>query len=294
MRTEPPAGYIPSSVPDTEPPVRALPFVDRAAVEEPGPFPWKIAAAVAFVVLSIAGVVGWMYLPAPVQVTKTEPVKVEEEPLPFTPPAPTTGHLGTLTVDSQPAGAKVLIDGKAVGVTPLTLDSLEPGRKTVTVTNGTATISRVVRIQAGRTVSVDVPIYSGWVTVFSPIPLDVATEGKAIGSTDTGKIMLPPGKHVLTLSNKEFGYTDTRTVEIFPGEERPLNVEPRATVNLNAHPWAEVFVDGKRAGDTPIANLPVLLGTRVFVFRHPHFGERRITQTITAAGAAISVDLTRN
>jgi hypothetical protein len=52
-------------------------------------------------------------------------------------------------------------------------------------------------------------------------------------------------------------------------------------------------VDGKKAGDTPIANLRVLLGTRIFLFKHPQFGERRVTMTIKAAPAAISVDLTR-
>ncbi|HEY0873280.1 MAG TPA: PEGA domain-containing protein [Vicinamibacterales bacterium] len=293
VRTEPPAGFTPSPAPDAPPPVRALPFVDRVPVEEPRTFPWKIAAA-AVILLAIAGFAAWSYLPGSSEVARTAQTEATEEAPPAAAATPTTGHLGTLSVESQPAGAKVLMDGKEVGITPLTLDALQPGRRTITVTNGNATIRRTVRIEAGRTVSVDVPIYPGWISVFSPIRLDIATAGKSIGSTETGKIMLPPGTHVLTLSNQEFGYTDTRRVEIHPGEERPLNIEPRATVNLNAHPWAEVFIDGKKAGDTPIANLPVLLGTRVFIFRHPQFGERRITQTITSAGAALSVDLTKN
>lgn len=292
VRPEPPAGYTPAAVPDAAPPVRALPFVDRAAPEEPAKFPWKIAAA-AVVVLAVAGVAGWTFYPDRPEAKRTEAIAIEETP-PAAIPAPTTGKVGMLSIESQPAGAKVLLDGKEVGVTPLTLEAVQPGRRTITITNGTATIRRIVRIEAGRTASLDVPIYSGWVAVFSPIPLDIATGGTTIGNTDTGKIMLPPGKHVLTLSNREFGYTESRTVEIYPGEERPVNVEPKGRVNINAHPWAEVLIDGKKAGDTPIANLPVLLGTRVFTFRHPQYGERRITQTITTAGAALSVDLTKN
>jgi hypothetical protein len=149
-------------------------------------------------------------------------------------------------------------------------------------------------VEAGKTVSLDVPVYSGWVSVFSPIPLDIAEGGKTLGNTDTGKIILPPGRHLLTLSNTEFGYTDTRTVDIQSGEERPLNVEPKGVVNVNAHPWAEVWIDGKTAGDTPIANLTVLMGTRVFLFKHPQYGERKVTVTVKSAPEAVSVDFTKS
>jgi hypothetical protein len=207
--------------------------------------------------------------------------------------APTTETTGGLAIDTQPSGAKVTLDGVEVGVAPLKLDSVSPGKHVVVVTTDTATIKRTIRVEPGRVVSLDVPVFSGWVSVFSPIPLDIAAEGKTLGNTDTGKILLPPGKHALTLSNSEFGFSDTRTVEIQPGEERPLNIEPKGTVNINAHPWAEVWIDGKKAGDTPIANLAVLMGTRIFTFKHPQYGERRLTVTVTSTSAAVSVDFTK-
>ena len=263
----------------------------RTAIEEPRQFPWKAAAA-AVVVLSLAGLAGWTFI-ARAPSTESKGLPAAAEPVAPAGTASATGKTGGLSIESQPAGASVLLDGTNVGVTPLKLESVAPGRHAVTITNGTATVKRTVRIEAGRALSMDVPIYSGWVSVFSPIPLDIASGGQTLGNTDTGKIMLPPGKHVLTLSNREFGFSENRTVEIYPGEERPLNIEPKGFVNVNAHPWAEVLIDGKKAGDTPIANLPVLLGTRVFVFRHPQYGERRVTETITAAGAALSIDLTK-
>jgi hypothetical protein len=42
------------------------------------------------------------------------------------PPAPATG-LGTLVADSRPAGARVVLDGKAVGKTPLKLANVKAG-----------------------------------------------------------------------------------------------------------------------------------------------------------------------
>lgn len=295
VRSEPPPGYAPARS-EAETTARALPFLERAREEEPGRFPWKVIAA-AIVLVTIGIMAARTYLPGADPATTID----DAPPVAAAGLAPAAGaaaaappaKTGGLAIDTQPTGAKVSIDGRDVGVTPVTVDSLEPGRHSVVVSTPTANVRRTVRVEAGRVVNLEIPIYPGWVTVFSPIALDIAAEGRTIGSTETGKIMLPPGRHELTLSNREFGYSDTRTVEIHPGEERPLNVEPKGTVSVNAHPWAEVWVDGRKAGDTPVANLKVLLGTRVFLFKHPQFGERRITMTITSTPAVLSVDLTR-
>ena len=55
----------------------------------------------------------------------------------------------------------------------------------------------------------------------------------------------------------------------------------------------EVWIDGARAGETPLSNLQVALGTREFVLKHPQYGERRVTTTITATTSVLSVDLTK-
>ena len=157
-----------------------------------------------------------------------------------------------------------------------------------------ATLKRSVKVEAGRTVSVDVPVYSGWLAIFAPIVLDIAERGQSIGSTEHGRLMLPPGRHTLTFSNRNLGYSAVQKVDIEAGEERALTLDPRGTINVNAIPWAEVFIDGERAGETPLANFDVRLGTREILFRHPDYGERRVTATVTAATpAVVSVDFTK-
>ena len=269
--------------------MRALPFVDRGAPETRSGLPWKLVAA-AVIVLAVGVAAGKTYIQDAPSVT---PVADPPKPVAAAAPAPTVGTYGSVAIETQPAGAKITLDGVDVGVAPLKLDTVPPGKHVVAVTTDTATIRRTIRVEAGRTVSLDIPVFSGWVSVFSPIPLDVSSAGKTLGNTDTGKILLPPGRHVLTLSNREFGFSDTRTVDIEPGEERPLNVEPKGQVNVNAHPWAEVWIDGKKAGDTPIANLAVPMGTRVFTFKHPQYGERRLTVTVNGTAAAVSMDFTK-
>ena len=72
------------------------------------------------------------------------------------------------------------------------------------------------------------------------------------------------------------------------GGQRSALELPNGTVNLNASPWAEVWIDGQRVGETPIGNLSVPIGPHEVVFRHPQFGEKRhaISVTLSGAGAA--------
>ena len=59
-----------------------------------------------------------------------------------------------------------------------------------------------------------------------------------------------------------------------------------------AVPWAEVWIDGQRVGETPIGNLAVPLGSHEIIFRHPDLGEQRHTALVTLKEPTrLSVDL---
>lgn len=51
---------------------------------------------------------------------------------------------------------------------------------------------------------------------------------------------------------------------------------------MNAQPWADVWIDGRQYGETPLANLNIPIGDHEVVFRHPELGERRVTVTVRA------------
>ena len=59
---------------------------------------------------------------------------------------------------------------------------------------------------------------------------------------------------------------------------------PNGRVSINAVPWAEVSIDGTPAGQTPLANLSLPIGTHEVVFKHPQFGERKQTITVKVDG----------
>ena len=201
---------------------------------------------------------------------------------------------GSLTVTSDPAGAAVIVDGKPVGETPMTVHDLAAGRHSVVVRGEGGAVSNSVAIRDGKTATLDVPIFAGWLAIFCPVELQIREGGKMLGTTANERIMVAPGVHQLELSNDTFHYRATETVEVKPGEVKALSYEPKGTVSLNATPWAEVFVDGQRIGETPLANVPVTIGTREFVFKHPDYGEKRVTAQVTLGETVlVNVDMTR-
>jgi hypothetical protein len=65
-------------------------------------------------------------------------------------------------------------------------------------------------------------------------------------------------------------------------------------VSVNAIPWANVFIDGQSAGETPLGNLSVPIGPHEFVFRHPQLGEQhRVIMVTIREPMRLSVDLTK-
>jgi hypothetical protein len=214
---------------------------------------------------------------------------------------PATPSTGSLLVQSDPAGAHVTIDGADHGVAPVSVTDLAPGEHEVVLTGSAGTpVKQKVVIQAGVTSSVLAPVstaapgpVSGWLSVKAPVSIDIREGGRLIGTSDSDKIMLAAGRHELQLVNETLGYTSKRIVQVPAGRIFSLPVEmPQGVINLNATPWAEVWIDGRRIGETPIGNLPIAIGPHEVVFRNPQLGEKHQAVSVTlSAPVRLSVDM---
>jgi hypothetical protein len=205
------------------------------------------------------------------------------------PAAPTatasTGAPSAIEVTSDPPGARVTIDGHAAGTTPV-VSSVNPGTHDVTVSNGTSTVTRTVRASAGATTNFTAALSSvagaGWVSISSPVELQVLEGGTIVGTTTAARLMLPVGHHDLTVSNATLGFDAPVRVDIAPGRTATISVPlPSGTVSLNALPWANVWIDGREIGTTPVANIELPIGAHEILWRHPQLGDRRQTVTVT-------------
>jgi PEGA domain len=210
---------------------------------------------------------------------------------------------GGLQIATEPSGARVSIDGEPRGVSPLTVSNLKVGDHVVTVRNSLQTVNRTVAVGEGAVASLIISMNamsapsaafaSGWLTVTSGVPMQVLENGTLVGTTEMSRILLPAGDHELELVNAALSYRVSRSVQITAGQTATLGLKPpMGTLSINALPWAEVFVDGQRAGETPIGNLSIVVGNHEVLFRHPELGEQRRTVTVGALSPArVGVDM---
>jgi hypothetical protein len=205
---------------------------------------------------------------------------------------------GAADITTDPPGAAITVDGVPRGVSPVQVRNLTPGTHAVTLARAGRLLRRSITVQAGATASLAVPMApggtgSGWLTVTSPVAAQIYADGTLIGRTDGPRTALSAGRHRLVLVNDALGFREERVVEVAAGRTVSVQLEPvNGTLNINAQPWAEVWVDGTAIGETPIGNYSLPIGSHEVVLRHPQLGER--TQTVmvgVGAPTRVGVDL---
>ncbi len=132
---------------------------------------------------------------------------------------------GQLAVSSLPAGAQVFLDGRAVGVAPLTLDNLPPGEYSLRLTYANyRDDARQVTISAGQRTTVEAQLEAMPATVAitsTPEGATIFVDDQPRGQTPATLSDIAPGQHVVRLSKD--GFQDwQQTVRLEPGGRSDL------------------------------------------------------------------------
>jgi hypothetical protein len=196
---------------------------------------------------------------------------------------------GQLIISSQPARAEVRVNGRYEGLTPLTLRNIAPGEYRIALRHqGGASLRQTVKVAPGATVSMVAPLQApapsgGWIAIDSPVELDVLENGILVGTSRIPKIAAAAGIHEYTFVNREVAFREARQVDVRGGAtERIVVSPPPGTLFLNAVPWANVWIDGRPVGETPIGKLAVPIGRHEIAFRHPDLGGKTMTVMVKA------------
>jgi hypothetical protein len=225
--------------------------------------------------------------------------------------------LGRVSIQSTPAGASVLLDGQLRGVTPLELSDVSAGEHELVLDFNGHRVRQTVSVAAGATTALALPIEApqmamagmmpssaaagpaapattGTVTVRAPFDMEVYEGGTLLGMSGR-RLTLQPGPHLLEIVSQTLAFRTEARVDVVAGQHSRVPVVlPKGTVHLNATPWAEVWVDGAKVGETPIGNLSLTIGPHEIVFKHPELGEQAHAATVTAAAPLrLSVDMTK-
>jgi hypothetical protein len=208
---------------------------------------------------------------------------------------------GQLQIRTEPSGARVVVDGTPRGAAPVTVEGLAPGSHTVDVSNEGGSVRQEIAVAAGTTSSLVVPMaapppqgsLSGYISVVAPVDVQIYEDVRLVGSSRSDRVMVSVGRHEFDIVNEALGFRTRRAVNVTPGQVAAIRLDwPNGSMAINAQPWAEVFIDGERVGETPIGNVPVPIGTHEVRFRHPELGEQVVRSTVTLGSPArISVDL---
>jgi hypothetical protein len=132
----------------------------------------------------------------------------------------------------------------------------------------------------------------GFLTAFSRIPMEVYADGKRIGTTEDGQLLIASGTHQIEFVSERFRYRAGASLTIPAGHVLPYTVAlPSADVRITTTPGAEIWIEGERVGVAPMEQIHVPIGTREIVVREADGAEKRQVVEVKL-GEALELSLT--
>lgn len=156
---------------------------------------------------------------------------------------------GTAVEAAEPAGAEV----RTAPEEPKTASQVEPREPPVAA------------------LGADAP---GAVDLETVPPVNVWLGDRLMGRSPLRRAELPPGTHQLRLENRALGILSVLSVKVAPGATASRRVTFRkGELHVAVDPWADVYVDGVKRGQTPIV-LSLYEGEHLVRLHNP-WGEKR-------------------
>ena len=202
---------------------------------------------------------------------------------------------GILIVETDPVdGAAVYVDGDRYGQTPMTLyGSLSAGRHSLRIDHPRyETVNENIITVPGKTVRVKKTLLPAFATISvttDPVNADVYLDGRPVGTAPLTYDRIPVEEEItISLRHEEMERMSV-PVTLKMGEVRPMNIvlpEKSAKISIFSFPQnAEVFIDKRRVGLTPVRNYPIARGSHTYTVEKE--GYEPVTRSFAAKGGEI-------
>ena len=202
---------------------------------------------------------------------------------------------GILIVETDPVdGAAVYVDGDRYGQTPMTLyGSLSAGRHSLRIDHPRyQTVNENIITVPGKTVRVKKTLLPAFATISvttDPVNADVYLDGRPVGTAPLTYDRIPVEEEItISLRHEEMERMSV-PVTLKKGEVRPMNIvlpEKSAKISIFSFPQnAEVFIDKRRVGLTPVRNYPIARGSHTYTVEKE--GYEPVTRSFAAKGGEI-------
>ncbi len=205
------------------------------------------------------------------------PAATPDRPAPRTEAPPPGPVRQTYRIDSQPQGARVVLDGTPLDEPTPTALELEPERrydlrialdgyqeqgKTFMLTD----LTEEQRTTRELFFPLKPRVVPGSLVVRAGFPLTVEVAGKVYPAAREHEIPLPPDRYAVRLRAPEVFFSARHTVEVASGETTRLGAPATTSVNIGAQPSnCRISIDGRDLGFAPLS--PSLVhGSHEFTF----------------------------
>lgn len=261
---------------------------------------WTVIALIVLLCVVSVGAAVWFAQDRAPPTEDPGPRPTPTEP----PPSPAKVEFRT-----EPRGASIIIDEEpAEATTPVVLTLGEGNHHIELRLKGFVTLKRTVEAEAGQHVLFDtvlVPSAGTIVVTSQPPSSKVSINGSPRGETPATIEGLDRRRsYTVVISRPSF---EDWSQELSFGDEERLTVNaelqrvgrPTTTgegyLSVVASPWAEVLLDGRSIGETPIIRRSVRAGPHVLILRNAPRGVevRRAVTVPVNDEVRVSVDLTR-
>ena len=199
---------------------------------------------------------------------------------------------GVLIVETSPAdGAAVYVDGDRYGQTPMTLyGALPAGKHSLRIDHPRyRTVTEDIIVVPGKTLKIKktlIPAFAAISVSTDPVSADVFIDGKPLGTAPLTYDRIPVEEEItLSLRHVE---TETMSVplKLKKNETRPINIvlpEKPALFSVFSFPSeADIFIDRKRIGTTPLRDYPLSRGSHTYTVEKN--GYEPVTRSLAVKG----------